>query len=476
LIVTTQAGVVQGKVENGSDEWLGIPYAEPPVGNLRWRPPVPKQPWANLMDATSFGRHCLQEGDFAASEDCLFLNVYAPHMGSGKRLHPVMVWIHGGANAAGAGDFYNPTPLVQAGGVVVVTLNYRVNVFGFLANPSIDSEGHPFANYGIMDQQLALHWVRDNIGKFGGDPDNVTIFGQSAGGSNVATHLVSALSRGLFHKAIIQSGGWQIDTPSLEESEARGAAFARQVGCETDTASCMRSLAGRTLLAHAGVVDTPSGGFDQSTVDGVIITESKRTALKSGHVAKVPVLVGSNSDDGHYEVADGMTADGFRGWVEYYAPDLHKPPSEILATYPLSRYKVPADAARAIAGDYDQSCSSEMLTYLLRKQVPTYWYEFGDAPPGAVGADHGAEVPYLFARKDRLSPASTHLSQIMRATWTNFATTGAPQASEVSPTWPDVSTGLVVFRTPKSEMLTRAEFTARHRCWFWNKGEQDGEF
>ena len=210
-VVETENGAVRGTLQPTTIAFLGIPFAKPPVGDLRWRPPQSAARWEGVRDATRFGAHCPQPGTDpqpAASEDCLFLNVYVPaalggeqHDSSRELRHadrPVMVWIYGGANASGASDFYDPTPLVEAGGVVVVTVNYRIGVLGFLAHPALDGEGHEAVNYGVMDQQLALLWVRDNIRHFGGDRGNVTIFGESAGGLNVTTHLVSPRSAGLF--------------------------------------------------------------------------------------------------------------------------------------------------------------------------------------------------------------------------------------------------------------------------------------
>src|SRR5262249_34201373 len=248
-------------------------YAEPPVLKLRWRPPEPRARWQGILDASHFGLRCPQPplaDNTGASEDCLFLNIYlprtpAPGQDLGKN-RPVMVWIHGGPNAIGAGDLYDPTPLVETGGVIVVTLNYRLGPLGFLAHPALDTEGHPAANYGIMDQQLALRWIQTNISGFGGNPNNVTIIGESAGGLDVLTHLASPVSAGLFQRAIVQSGAYQLNPPSLSASEARGSPFASAVGCSTqDTdrpADCLRSLSVADILAKA------TNSYNQSTVDG----------------------------------------------------------------------------------------------------------------------------------------------------------------------------------------------------------------
>jgi para-nitrobenzyl esterase len=296
--IETHSGPVRGIANSNTIAFLGIPYAEPPVGALRWQPPKPRRPWQRTLDATHFGKHCPNLGvvlrQANASEDCLFLNVYVPKKawrhGSGvsrSRL-PVMVWIHGGANVSGASEFYDPTPLVEIGeGVVVVTMNYRLGPLGFLAHPALDAEGHAAVNYGVMDQQLALKWVRENIEAFAGDARNVTIFGESSGGLDVTTHLISPLSAGLFDRAIIQSGAYELDTPALAQSEELGLAFAKRAGCADQTAACLRALSADRVIANAGEVGAPGSSINQSTVDGRVLPESQRAALEAGRVAHV---------------------------------------------------------------------------------------------------------------------------------------------------------------------------------------------
>jgi para-nitrobenzyl esterase len=293
-VVQTNNGPVRGTIRSTTITFFGIPFAEPPVGDLRWRPPEPHRRWKAARDATQFGAHCPQPDTAPqpnASEDCLFLNVYVPTDAdnpSRALLHnqhrPVMVWIHGGANSSGASDFYDPTPLVETGGVLIVTINYRLGALGFLAHPALDGEGHIAVNYGVIDQQLALRWVHDNIARFGGDPGNVTIFGESAGGLNVTTHLVSPLSAGLFQRAIIESGAYQLNTPSLAASEARGIAFAKQVGCTDQSAACLRSKSLADVLANSGGVYGTA--YNQSTVDGQVLPATRsRQSPRGGSIA-----------------------------------------------------------------------------------------------------------------------------------------------------------------------------------------------
>ena len=277
--VRTESGLVSGLVNNEGYQYLGIPFAAPPVGELRWRPPQPPARWSGVREAMKFGNACPQTqplAGFAAksdTEDCLYLNVFT--RGTVPKtvlkppgLRPVMVWIYGGGYYAGRSDDFNGSKLVR-NGVVVVTFNYRVNVFGFLAVPSLDAEGHKFANYGIMDQQAALVWVQRNIAAFGGDPDNVTIFGESSGGRAVWDHMISPLSRGLFHRAISQSGSMDPQYP-LADVERTGKAFARAVGCPEATAECLRGLS---------VQEIQAGKFnklDHVAIDGAVITQTRR--------------------------------------------------------------------------------------------------------------------------------------------------------------------------------------------------------
>src|SRR5947208_9316334 len=246
-VVVTTGGAVRGRVVGGVAEFLGIPYAAPPVGPLRWRPPQPASRWTGVRDARSFGPHCAQPpspfGGGTGSEDCLYLNVFAgTPAGHVRDPRPVMLWIHGGALTTGESDDYDPSPLVRDG-VVVVSINYRLGLFGFLAHPALVSgPGGPSGNYGLMDQQAALRWVQRNIRGFGGDPGDVTVFGESAGGLSTLSQLASPGARGLFQQAIVESGTYQLTQQSLAAAEAAGQAFAAKAGCAS-TASAKNTAA-----------------------------------------------------------------------------------------------------------------------------------------------------------------------------------------------------------------------------------------
>lgn len=510
-VVNTTAGPVRGVEAASADTYLGIPYAEAPVGDLRWRPPEPHLPWHSVLDATSFGRHCLQatakSKQLNASEDCLFLNVYVPrrqlatHHGRASAPFPVMVWIHGGANAVFASEEYDPTPLVETDdGVIVVTLNYRLGPFGFLAHPALDTEGHLAVNYGFLDQQLALKWVRENIARFGGDDHNITIFGESAGGLGVGVHLASPSAAGLFDKAIIESGAYQLDTPSLQDSEKLGVAFADRMGCKNQTAKCLRALQAATILAGSGESNAVNAAFNQSTVDGQILRESLREAFEHGRINRVPILQGNNRDEGHQWPT--WTTDGYRTELTDLAKRLGTDPEQLLSVYSLQMYSSPSAAVGAAIGDLAFACSAQASNRMLSKWVPTYAYEFGDEGRGGYGVSHGAEPRYLFIVKrdledlkvdpadaqtkndkavneeldggpDTLPAPSRRLSEAMRLAWITFAKDGKPN-TPLTPKWPLVPEGVEILNPSLPGALASSELADRHHCNLWSNASLIG--
>ena len=282
-IVTTTEGRVRGVIVPGGYVFRGLPYAAPPTDDLRWRPPHPPAAWQGVRDATRFAPSPPQPPNPAltgpTSEDCLYLNVYTPTLGSnGDGGLPVLVWIYGGRFTLGAGRDYDGTKLA-ADGIVVVTINFRQGALGFLVHPALASEpGGPSGNYALMDQQAALRWVQDNVARFGGDPHNVTIAGQSSGGLSVLAHMTSRGARGLFHRAIVQSGAgpWALEQKSLAAAEADGKAFAAKAGCADQTAGCLRRL------PVADLVSNYPGAAVPAVVDGEMIEEPIGTALAAG--------------------------------------------------------------------------------------------------------------------------------------------------------------------------------------------------
>src|SRR5262245_29962164 len=489
-VVNTQNGPVRGIVTPTMQEFLGIPYAAAPVGDLRWKPPQPHAPWDEPLDASAFGNHCPQPpspfGRPSVTEDCLFLNVYTPlTIDHGKpHRHPVMVWIHGGALFLGESDDYDPTRLLGAGDVIVVTINYRLGALGFLAHPALSAESphHASGNYGLMDQQFALQWVQRNIANFGGDPDNVTVFGQSAGGLSVQTHLASPTAANLFHKAIVESGAYSLAQPPLAVAEARGAAFATLVGCSDQTAACLRAVPTITLLANQG-----GTGFVPN-LDGNLLPQSISAAFASGEVKHVPVIEGSTHDGWrlflalNQEFVSGpLTAAQYPAAI---ASTLGIPAAVVpvfLAEYPLANYPSPSIALGALGTDGIFACNARISAQLLSAHVPTFEYEFNDAnapqlflPPVSFpyGAYHASELQYLFPLAAEvpappLTAAQEQLSDTMVRYWVEFARTGDPNSSE-TPVWPEYETAtdqVESFVPPAPE--TETGFNADHKCAFW---------
>ncbi|MDB5820212.1 MAG: Carboxylic ester hydrolase, partial [Rhizobacter sp.] len=464
----------------------GVPFALAPTGARRWQPPVAVPASSTTLDATKFAAHCPQPTAAGAaldgSEDCLYLNVYVPAaLGSatpGAR-RPVMVWIYGGANAQGASDYYDPTPLVQQEDVIVVTVNYRIGALGFLAHPALDAEGHTNVNYGVLDQQLALKWVKDNIASLGGDPGNVTIFGESAGGLNVTTHVASPLSAGLFQKAIIQSGAYQLDTSTLAAAEAMGTAFATRIGCTDQSAACLRGKSLTDVIAQQGTVNTAGSAFPQSTIDGKVLVESQRAALTAGRINRTPVIQGYNAHEGRAFTSPAITTAAYQATIGAFATARGKTAADALALYPLSVYGTPFEAASAALGDFGFACSGRNSNKALSQWVPTYAYEFLDENAGALGSAHGAEIIYLMDVSSSAGAgalaghgwaatgASLTLSQTMRKYWAQFARTGNPNATGV-PTWtPYTSTTDNVQYLIAPTPVQDTQSATRHQCSFW---------
>ena len=506
-VVPTGDGPVRGVTAGSIDEFLGIPYAAPPTGNLRWRPPQPPAEWQGVRDTTQFGPSCPQPPQGNAtfppgpiSEDCLYLNVYSPaqtgnDMGNtDQNGRPVLVWIHGGGLVEDASRNYDPAKLA-ADGVVAVTINYRLGALGFLAHPALASRpGGPSGNYGLMDQQAALRWVQDNIRHFGGDPGNVTIAGESAGGLSVLAHMVSAGSRGLFAKAIIESGSFALNQQPLPTAEAAGEAFAAQAGCPDQTAACLRHLP-VSALVNPHFIEIPG------VVDGKVLTEPIGTALAAGRFARVPVLNGTNHEEEALFVALGLTVSqgtdvpipGGRGSVTpaTYQNDIAVAlgvtaarAAQIAAEYPPGTDGPSATAAfTTLVGDASFACPALQIDQQTAQRAPTYAYEFNDdnapqlfTPPGFLPpvATHGSELPYLFdlpnaPHPPQFSADQQALAASMRAAWAHFAATGNPATAAVP--WPASSansTPMLSLVPPQPQLET--DFATRHHCAFWAAG------
>ena len=381
LVVATAGGAVRGRAAAAGQEFLGIPYAAPPVGALRWQPPRPAAPWHGTRAATSYAPHCPQPpgsfGRASTSEDCLYLNVFTPAANKARNL-PVMVWVHGGSLRTGESDDYNPAGLVRDG-VVVVTINYRLGALGFLADSALASHpGGPSGNYGLMDQQAALRWVQRNIRGFGGNPGDVTLFGESAGGLSTLAQLVSPGARGLFQRAIVESGTYQLTQQPLAAAESAGKTFAAKAGCVSNTVACLRRLPVSTILAD----DDPSGYTPD--VDGAVLAQSIKTALSDGQFNRVPVVIGTNHDEYRLFVAAfqflgaRVTAANYQSMIASTLAVSAAIAGAIAAQYPLSRYPSPPVALGAVGTDAIFACHALTAEESLARYVPTYAYEFND--------------------------------------------------------------------------------------------------
>jgi len=489
-VVATDIGAVRGVATGTIQEFRGIPYAAAPVGDLRWRPPQEHERWDGVRDATGFGAHCPQVatpyGRPSMTEDCLFLNVFTPANTNEGRPHllPVMFWIHGGGLVVGESDGYDPRNLV-AQDVIVVTINYRLGELGFLSHSALAAESPNGAsgNYGLLDQQAALRWVQRNIRAFGGDPDNVTIFGESAGGLSVQSQLASPLAAGLFHKAIVESGAYSLVQPSLSAAEAAGTAFAASAGCVDQSAACLRSLSVAAILAHQ------TAATMVPNLDGFVLPLTVRSAFTTGQFNRVPVIEGSNHDEWRLFVAQTEATTGTPLTAAGYIPAIAAtlgvpvPVAAVIATvYPLAAYPSPSAALGAVGTDVVFACNARLSSRLLSQYVPTYQYEFNDPnapmlffPPVSfpTGAYHASELQYIFSVLETpvlspgLTPAQAQLSNTMVGYWTQFARSGDPNSSG-APAWPPYASMSDQFQSlhPPTP-ATSTGFATDHKCAFW---------
>ncbi|MGU3497862.1 carboxylesterase/lipase family protein [Mycobacterium sp. C31M] len=481
-VVQTVDGLVQGVATLDKRNFAGIPYAAPPVGPLRWQPPQPVTPWTGVRDATKVGPRCIQdegtdlEMGRQTDEDCLTLNVWTPPPSDEKRA--VMVWIHGGAFINGNGGMYDSRWLVDRGDIVVVTLNYRLGALGFLADPALGPAGE-VGNYGLLDQQAALRWVHDNIAAFGGDPDKVTIAGESAGGMSVCDHMVAPGSAGLFRAAIIQSGPCQAQL-ALPDSERISQDYAREVGCadRATAAACLRALPDHKLRKPVWY-----GRIGEDTLSGPVygtpvLPEDPMVAFREGRAADVPVLIGSNRDEFTLFVALQYLR-GARKYEPAEYPDLladtfGPQAAAVGARYPLDRYRGSAPLAYSAAvTDGVFACVADQMSDELARTTDLYAYEFNDPRPPTpepmatlpfpVGASHSLELRYLFdvGGAPPLNPAQQQLSNQMIDYWTQFVKTGSPEGD-----WPQFDAGRVMSLQPDGSRVTD-DFAAVHQCDFW---------
>ncbi|WP_433684061.1 carboxylesterase/lipase family protein [Nocardia sp. CA-119907] len=488
-LVTIETGQLRGVLVADHRLFAGIPYAAPPIGDLRWRAPAPAAGWPGVRDAAAAGPSCPQEsGVFGLlganptkSEDCLYLNVSTPRsLPADGRPLPVLVWIHGGSFTSGSGDIYGADPLIAHGDgdLIVVTINYRLGALGFLAASALD-DGSGAGNYGYLDQQAALRWVRRNIAAFGGDPEQVTLAGESAGAGSVCTQLAAPSSHGLFRAAIRESGPCSVGVP-VATATANGDAYAARLGCTgPEPAACLRALPVDTL-ANNPITATVYGG--------PFLPIGPQAASRNGSLAAVPTLVGANNDEMalwvylKYGVPLGkpLTAAGYRDALAAAMPDLTSEQIDrVEQVYPAAAYPQPALAlSRAWT---DRTLTALTVEYAaLSPHNPTYIYSFDDpaplAPPNIfpLGAFHASELISLWSLRNLswvygavLTPDQQRLASEMRRYWTRFAidTRPDPAGLEPIPAYDPAAPLVMSFRPSGSRLIDT--YAADHRADFW---------
>ncbi len=487
-------GDVQGTTNAGTRQFLGIPFAAPPVGALRWRPPTPPAPWQTTLQANAFSGACAQlasvQGPASENEDCLYLNVWTPDPAPKKPL-PVMVWFHGGGNQQGSsgdpvpfpgvpGHFYDAHVLSAERDVVVVTINYRLNVFGFFAHSALAAEDPkaPFAgNLGLLDQHAALEWVRANVAAFGGNPKRVTIFGESAGSEDTCLHVASPASKKLFERAISESGGCTTRMPTAAQGAATAATFTASAGCgqASDQLACLRAKPASALLAvlqqsaTGGVV--PNFDFGP-VVDGGFLPDQPRALFDGKKYSRVPYILGSNADEGTLFLLGTPQVTTEAAYLAALQTRYGSLADQVAAVYPASSFLTPEDALARAFGDQILVCPTyDTARRAAAGGAHTYLYEFARRIPIDIlqqlglGAFHGSEIVYVFGSITPPTADDGTLGETIRGYWTRFARSGDPNGKGALkwPRFKDKTDKRLQLDVPPM-VLTAFR---RHECEFW---------
>lgn len=507
-VVRTDHGLVRGVSHGSYATFDGVPYAAPPTGPLRWRPPAPVAAWHGVRDATTAAQRCVQmpepgAGVVLGSEDCLYLNVTAPtHKPAGQQ-RPVLVWLHGGAFLGGSGGDYGAADLAVRGDTVVVTVNYRLGIFGYFGHPGLGA-APPF---GLADQQAALRWVRANAEHFGGDPGRVTLFGESAGALGICAHLTSPTAAGLFQRAVLQSGSCLESfprgalgpgTPAYEpfaaqhDVQAAGAEAGRRLGCATggekEELACLRGQS-TDRLATAQLMQS----FNRPAYGNTLMPEAPEQALASGRFHRVPVLQGTNHDEMRMFVGLSLAAFPIRTESDYRArlvDAFGSAAPAVEAAYPAADHPTPALAWAAVLTDRSLTCTTLAAGRAIAAhapRLPLYGYEFDDPdapvltglptnPDFPYGAAHGFEMPFLFSAfptERPLTDAQRALADRMVDYWTSFAHTGDPNTPGAPP-WPVLRASSplawpVQSLAPGPGGIRPVDAYAAHHCSLWDR-------
>jgi para-nitrobenzyl esterase len=464
--IKIDTGLISGTTVGDVHIYKGIPYAAPPVGDLRWKPPQPVAPWQGVKECTKFGQAPMGyyvPSVFPAystppSEDCLYLNVWTPAKMTSDKL-PVMVWIYGGYYRFGEGSdpAYDGEKLAQHG-VVVVNFNYRLGPLGWLAHPLLSKEDphNSSGNYGLLDQIAALQWVQKNIAAFGGDPNRVTIFGESAGATSVICHMVSPLSKGLFQRAIAESmyesSAWsdiRENKYGMEAREKMGEQLAKDLGCDTasDPIACMRAKSAQEVMDKGQPpADITVPGYNyEPCVDGWVIPDIPLNLFEAGKQQKVPLLIGTNADEwALFQLFYKPTLDNYTTYLNSTFGDKAQ---QVLSMYPASDDKEATTAGRQVITLYTFTCPAKAYASAMNNiKSPVYFYQFTRVPPGSkIGAFHLIEINYVFGnfvpfmsplKSDQyFNDTDRSLSEVMMSYWTHFAATGDPNQEGLTQ-WP----------------------------------------
>lgn len=499
---STTSGIVQGHTAEGVNQFLGIPYAAPPTGPLRWKAPQAPAAWQGVRQATAVGPACPQlPGDYsrtatqARSEDCLNLNVYAPEAPRATP-RPVLVWLHPGSLTMGSGSDYDSKALARQADAIVVTINYRLGALGFLSTTELQQEA-PAGNYALQDQQQALRWVQSNIAAFGGDVHRVTLAGNSAGAASSCAHLLSPPSAGLFHRVIMQSGPCiRLGNKTLEQARTQGDEFAAKVNCPSGVGqlACLRSRSASDLVAAAGdgLDALQSANPWSPVIDGVIIPRNMTDMARDGNIHKVPVLMGTTSQEGRFFVAYAfhekrgrtMTADDYKSAAEVMTGSAFSG-STSRALYTAASHGSHDLAMSALMTDAGFSCPMLTDAKRLSRHTPVHVYEFTDtrapAPPDAFAFDwqafHTSELAYLFGAPvfaTNLSGTPTVEQQALAGNiikyWAAFIANGDPNQSGL-PKWNKFNElGMSIMNLAPGQVGQQGwgAFTMAHRCLTWS--------
>jgi para-nitrobenzyl esterase len=473
-MVRLEDGPVQGTVSGTTRTFIGIPYAAPPTGTRRWAPPAEVEPWTETLDASGPGVACLQnDPPFAAAvmerEDCLKLNVFAPEPVS-ERPVPVMVWLHGGNNRIGSANDLDPGGSgvrVYDGAyirrsapreVLIVTVNYRLHALGFLAHPALTAEQGASGNYGLMDQQAALRWVQRNIAAFGGDPGNVTIFGESAGATDVCYLLAAKGSEGLFQRAVVESGACTLKLPSRTEWEAEGERYAAGKGCSGSDAAALECLRAKPVdaLRPEQPASRPGGTLffsDASTwgantggtlgnVDGKLIGEQLIDSFTAGRFVRVPLIVGSNAREGSLFLSGASALPDEASLMAALSRTYGADAARIAAQYPVASYASANEAAIEMAGDSVFVCTAYVFARLASRHTDVFVYNWVRPvdvfPYSAYGPTHGIELAWVWDWWSAILGGAAQevmLAKRVSDYWTGFAERGDPNGAD-QPDWP----------------------------------------